>query len=396
MIPAALAIFVNRAISLLMWAANCSGELEYSIVRRYQEELNRMPQRQARCAALMVSGALLAAFLFRWPSALAADPADVKVEPVAIVDTHAHIVANARHVNPAAMVSRALSAMDQYRVEKTVLLPPPFPSGHAGIYGRRELEPIARANPGRFAFAAGGESLNPIIQSVAPDKVTPEMMREFQQEAEAIVKAGAVGFGELAAEHFSSGRGNHPYESVHPDHPLLLALADIAARHNMPIDLHMEAVPQDMLFPARRAGGRNPENLRENISGLERLLEHNRNARIVWAHAGWDLTRERTVPLMRSLLEKHPNLYMSVKLSTRGPHVTSPFNQYGELRPGWLAMLREFPDRFLIGSDQFFDEGEPELLPLTRKFIDALPLDLARQIARENAMRIYRLDIPAR
>jgi hypothetical protein len=32
---------------------------------------------------------------------------------------------------------------------------------------------------------------------------------------------------------------------------------------------------------------------------------------------------------------------------------------------------------------------------LTRKFIDALPLDLARQIARENAMRIYRLDMPA-
>jgi len=337
----------------------------------------------------MASGALLAALLFRWPSALAADPADAKAEPVAIVDTHAHIVANARHVSPAAMVSRALSAMDRYRVEKTVLLPPPFPSGHAGTYGRRELESIARANPGRFAFAAGGESLNPIIQSVAPDKVTPELMREFQQEAEAIVKAGAVGFGELAAEHFSSGRGNHPYESVRPDHPLLLALADIAARHNMPIDLHMEAVPRDMPFPARRAGGRNPENLGENISGLERLLEHNRNARIVWAHAGRDLTRERTVPLMRSLLEKHPNLYMSVKLSARGPQYTSPFNQYDELRPGWLAMLREFPDRFLIGSDQFFDEEEPELLPLARKFIDALPPDLARQIARENAMRIY-------
>jgi len=157
----------------------------------------------------------------------------------------------------------------------------------------------------------------------------------------------------------------------------------------MPIDLHMEAVPQDMPFPARRAAGRNPENLRENISGLERLLEHNRNARIVWAHAGRDLTRERTVPLMRSLLEKHPNLYMSVKLSARGPQYTSPFNQYDELRPGWLAMLREFPDRFLIGSDQFFDEEEPELLPLARKFIDALPPDLARQIARENAMRIY-------
>ena len=105
-------------------------------------------------------------------------------------------------------------------------------------------------------------------------------MRDFRREAEAIVKAGAVGFGEIAAEHFSSGRGNHPYESTRPDHPLLLALADIAAEHDMPIDLHMEAVPQDMPFPGRRAGGANPENLKENISGLERLLAHNRNARI--------------------------------------------------------------------------------------------------------------------
>ncbi len=60
------------------------------------------------------------------------------------------------------------------------------------------------------------------------------------------------------------------------------------------------------------------------------------------------------------------------------------------------ASGREFPDRFLIGSDEFFDEGEPERLALARKFIDALPPDLARQIARENATRIYPLGIPAR
>jgi predicted TIM-barrel fold metal-dependent hydrolase len=157
-----------------------------------------------------------------------------------------------------------------------------------------------------------------MIQRIPPDKVTPEAIRQFQQEAEIIVKARAAGFGELTAEHFSSGRGNHPYESTRPDHPLFLALADIAAQHGMPIDLHMEAVPQDMPFPRRSGRGQNPETVRENISGLERLLEHNRNARIIWAHAGWDLTGERTVPLMRSLLDKHPNLYLSIKVDESG------------------------------------------------------------------------------
>src|SRR5207244_9131706 len=85
-----------------------------------------------------------------------------------------------------------------------------------------------------------------------------------------------------------------------------------------------------------------------------------------------DLTGERTVPLMRSLLQKHPNLYMSVKLDETGSRRTSPFGPDNGLKPGWLMMLRDFPDRFVIGSDQFFDEGS-ERITLARKFIDALP-----------------------
>ena len=314
---------------------------------------------------------------------------------VAIIDTHAHIIRGYRRRDPLPTGAPALRAMDRHRVEMVILLPPPFPPNQPGIYGLREIEPVARANPGRFGFAAGGESLNPMIQRIAPDKVTPDLIREFQQEAEVIVKAGAAGFGEIAAEHFSSGRGNHPYESARPDHPLLLALADIAAQHGMPIDLHMEAVPQNMPFSRRPGGGRNPETLQENISGLERLLAHNRNARIVWAHAGWDLTGERTVPLMRSLLEKHPNLYMSVKLDESGSLRTSPFGPDDGLKPVWLMMLRDFPDRFVIGSDQFFDEGT-ERLTLARKFVDALPPEVARVVASENARRIYRLETKTR
>jgi hypothetical protein len=56
-------------------------------------------------------------------------------------------------------------------------------------------------------------------------------------------------------------------------------------------------------------------------------------------------------------------------------------------------MLRAFPDRFVIGSDQFFGEN-PERLERAREFIDALPPDLAQRVGRENALRLYRL--PAR
>jgi len=336
---------------------------------------------------------VLATIIFSMSSPLcAAEVTETKNDgAVAIIDTHAHVIRGYRPRTPFPTGANLLRAMNTYLVEMEILLPPPFPPDRRGSYGLRELAPLARADPGRFAFAAGGESLNPMIQQIGPDKVTPDLIREFQQQAEVIVKAGAVGFGEIAAEHFSSGIGNHPYESARPDHPLLLALADIAAQSGMPIDLHMEAVPRDMPFPRRSFRGQNPETLNENISGLERLLQHNRRARIVWAHAGWDLTGERTVLLMRSLLEKNPNLYMSVKLDKSGFRGTSPFGLDDRLKPGWIRMLLDFPDRFVIGSDQFFDEGT-ERLSLARKFVDELPPEVARVVASENARRIYRFE----
>jgi len=97
------------------------------------------------------------------------------------------------------------------------------------------------------------------------------------------------------------------------------------------------------------------------------------------------------VTLMRSLLMKHPNLYMSIKVDPRAPGRTSPFELDGALRPDWVALFGEFPDRFMIGSDQFFDEGR-ERLDLARSLVNSLPPDVARLVASGNAKRIYRLD----
>jgi predicted TIM-barrel fold metal-dependent hydrolase len=93
---------------------------------------------------------------------------------------------------------------------------------------------------------------------------------------------------------------------------------------------------------------------------------------------------------MRSLLNRHPNLYMGIKLDESGSRQTFPFGSDGGLKPGWLMMLRDFRDRFVIGSDQFFDE-ETERLSLARKFVDALPPEVVHAVATENARRIYRL-----
>lgn len=290
------------------------------------------------------------------------------------------------------VVSAALALMDRFSVAYAILAPPPAPAGRGDPSAAALLREVARQHPARFGFSAGGESLNPIIQGTPSDAVTPDLLRRFQQEAQAIADSGAAAFGELAAEHFSSRIGNHPYESTRPDHPLLMALADIAARNNMPLELHMEAVPRDMPFPnPRTAGPPNPPSVHENIAAFERLLDHNPKARIVWVHAGWDLSGERTVPLMRSLLERHPNLYMSVKSDEAGTPKTAPFIPGGELKPVWIAMLQAFPDRFVVGSDQFYSDPEIIRTHRARAFVNALPPDVVKRITADNVKRIYRL-----
>lgn len=319
-------------------------------------------------------------------------PPVIAAEP-GYIDTHAHVMRNAgRRGSPASQVSTILSAMDKTGVAMTILLPPPYPVGQTNFYGLTELRGIVTSNPKRFAFAAGGESLNAMVHRVKAGEVTATHIQALQQEATRIADAGAAGFGEIALEHFSSGRGNHPYESAQPDHPLLLALADVAAERSLPLDLHMEAIPADMDLPPRMAGngGPNPPRLAANVPAFERLLAHNRKARIVWAHAGWDLSGERTVGLMRRLLGEHPNLYMSIKIDRGSDPRSVPFAGEDRIKGEWLELLRAFPDRFVIGSDQFYDE---ELGRLTRieRLMKLLPEDLAARIGAQNARAIYRL-----
>jgi predicted TIM-barrel fold metal-dependent hydrolase len=305
-----------------------------------------------------------------------------------IIDTHIHLPRGGRDAGEF-KPSLLLADMERFGIERAVLSPPPLAPGMNGPR-LAELRAIARQSA-KLAFAAGGESLNPLLQETNPERVSADLVRRFSAIATEIAAAGAASFGELAAEHFSSGRGRHPYESSPPDHPLLFALADIAASHSLPIDLHMEAVPADMPFPPNRPQGPNPHELHANIPRLERLLEHNREARIVWLHAGWDLTGERTIALMRGLLERHPNLAMSIKCDHSGARVTAPFfPDERAVRPGWIAMLSAFPDRFMIGSDQFVGE-ETERMEHARALIDGLPPELGRQVASGNARRIYRL-----
>lgn len=314
-----------------------------------------------------------------------------------ILDVHAHFLVN-RQEDARGAVQPALQTMDLLGIAKTLIMPPPQPAGFPAQYDYDYFLPVIRPYADRFGFLGGGGILNPLIHK-GPN-VSDATRREFEAAGDRILAAGAAGFGEIAVHHISYFE-QHPYEAVAADHPLLRLLADMAARHNVPIDLHMDPIPSDMAPPTRlrERATNNPRTFAANIDGFERLLTHNRAAKIVWAHAGRDSLGTWSVALSRGLLQRHANLFMSLSLHPPGGLVAenSLLGDGGQPNAAWIALIGEYPDRFVVGTDFFHQRagrGGQTLPPPTaaiRRFVNALPPALGIKVAQENASRLYRI-----
>jgi Amidohydrolase len=299
------------------------------------------------------------------------------------IDAHAHFD---EHDVPGA-IRATLAALGRQNAVTIYLVMPPDTFDSPGHFDAEVILPAAKKHPGKLAVLGGGGTLNAMIhQSVTSGDAGPEMRKRFQDRAEELIKEGVIGFGEMTAEHFA---GITPYQWAPADHPLFLLLADISAEHGIPIDLHMEAVPQAMPLPAGLKSPPNAPQLRENIAAFERLLAHNARARVIWAHAGADGTGYRTPDLCRRLLRAHPNLYMEIKADPEHPGKSYPLAG-GKIKPDWLRLFQDFPDRFIIGSDQHYPEpAGAQRWQASVLLLNQLPADLRRSIGRENVLHIY-------
>jgi len=230
---------------------------------------------------------------------------------VPFADIHTHFDEH----DPQGTVQSVLRATASENASKIYLQIPPFSFDDPAAYDAEVILPAAAAHKDKIGVLGGGGSLNPMImRSVSTGDAGPRVRQQFKDRAEELLRLGVSGFGEMAAEHFV---GATPYEYAPPDHPLYLLLADIAAEHGVPIDIHMESVPQAMALPAPLKSPPNAASLHENISALERLLAHNPRATVVWAHLGSDNTGFRTPGISRRLLAAHPNLYLEIKHDPR-------------------------------------------------------------------------------
>ena len=319
-------------------------------------------------------------------------PSPPQTAPVAAltpyVDAHVHFDGDAQTV-----LQAALQALTRQNAAKLFFLSPPDTFDTPNRLESDFLLPLVRQHADKLAILAGGGTLNAMIQeSVKTGDAGPNAQQRFRERAEEIIHMGAVGFGEMATEHFA---GDTPYQSAPSDHPLFLLLADISAENNAPIVIHMELAGQDMPTPAL-FGPPNPRQIHGNLAAFERLLAHNRRARIVWAHFGSDALGQRTPELASRLLRANPNLYMEIKTDPLNPRSNYPLDANGKIKPDYLKLFAEFPDRFLIGSDQHYPEprADEQRWQTVVNLFNQLPADVRKKIGTENPARIYPLSDP--
>ena len=165
-------------------------------------------------------------------------------------------------------------------------------------------------------------------------------------------------------------------ETARANHPALMKVYRLAARHDLPVLLHS-----------------NLTSLREEtpiyLGELEDALRSNPDTRFVLAHAGTSGgVEKRQAPLatlneiIRALLERYNNLYVDLSWSVREHYLIKD----GEPRAAWVALIEDHPDRFVLGSDvvgHFDSIGA--ILGEYRPLLDALPKPVADKLRAENA-----------
>lgn len=233
-----------------------------------------------------------------------------------IFDSHVHI-------SPEVSLSQIISEMDKAKVSV------------ANIYSGT-LEDSAKY-PGRF-----------IIFADTPDQ--PESStwlkqgQAFVASTEEKLKTGKYyGIGEANLRYYG---GNNfppgtPDINVSPDNPLWLQLVDLSAKYHVPISFHF--VPDD---PAA------------NVA-FEAMLDHNKDAIIIWAHLGFNNLTINSATLNDYLL-KYPNLYfdtagiqgMQNPLTQPNSNWTRITDQSGnQLNEEWKKFFETWNSRIMFATD---------------------------------------------
>lgn len=197
------------------------------------------------------------------------------------------------------------------------------------------------------------------LHAAAPDLIVPSL-RPYRRRGE----TGTWMRDETVIDYLEQRLAQHRYVALGEFH-LFGADADLPVPRRM-----VQLARQHGLFLHAHA----------DAEAVERLFRQWPQARILWAHAGFDRPER-----VRAMLRKYPNLWCD--LAFRTDHGSG-----GKIDPEWRAAFLEFPDRFLVGTDTFTPERwhyVPGHAQWSRAWLARLPRTVAERIAWKNGERLF-------
>lgn len=288
------------------------------------------------------------------------------------IDTHAHIRPSSEPY------TEIIRMMDEHGIDRMIVMEPPGDFWISGtppsVYG---IPDAAVQYPDRFAVLYSGEAGSMLYDAAKKGTYTPEQEKEFTSLLDKAMASGKYkGIGEIGLRHLPPPGMPASYDITVPaDHPWMFIMSDTAARYGVPIDIHMQTDDT-------------------NVAALERLLDHNPGAIIIWDHAG-DHTQNANPDLLRRLLATHKNLCTSIKIRTeeKQPLGGIVIKDGGVLTEKWKNLITDYPDRFIIGTDVKLGIRPDEIrfVDIHRSLLSRLPAGVAQKVAQDNPKRIFNL-----
>ncbi len=168
-------------------------------------------------------------------------------------------------------------------------------------------------------------------------------------------------------------------EQARANHMALDTVYNFAAEHDLPVTVHSDI---------SSVWVKNPLYLHE----IEKAVKEHPKTRFVWAHAG--ASRRVIVPtlvsVVRTMLKTYPNLWVDLSWVVY-PNYVAPD---GKPDKEWVALVEDFPDRFMIGTDLVghFDDYAKTIRSYY-VFLDALSPQTAQLVANENFLSILPLRV---
>lgn len=218
---------------------------------------------------------------------------------------------------------------------------------------------LRKAGLRRALVSSSNDEGNQKLYAEAPDLILPSL-RPYRSRGEIsswMRDDSVIGYLEQRlARHRYVAIGEFHLYGADAELPVPRRMVQLAKKHNLLLHAHSDA------------------------DAIERLFAQWPQARILWAHSGFDQPDR-----LREMLKKYPNLWCD--LAFRTDHGTG-----GRVGPEWRAVFIEFPDRFMVGTDSFTPERWPYVVEhagWSRAWLKELPADVAERIAYRNGETVF-------